>query len=1009
MSRTLNETTLTEQPAIDWLKELGYEYKFGPDISPGGLFLERENFREVILKKRLKRALQNFNPQFEEKAIDDAIEQIEKIEHPNVEIANKKFYEMLIRGVAVKDEKRGKWDFVKLVDFENPENNDFLVVNQFAVEGIEKVRRPDIVIFLNGIPIALLELKNPTIEEATIKTAYDQVMKEYHKDIPEIFKYNQIIVISDLLEARHGTISSPFEWFKAWRAIEDEKERNEGISELEVLIKGIFHKTRLLDIIENFIIFEKEGEKFIKKMPLYHQYFGVNKAVEATKAKIKPKGDGRIGVFWHTQGSGKSLSMVFYVNKVRKLKEFKNPTFVFLTDRNDLDNQLYKTFKRCGFFAKQAETIRDLREKLKSASGDLIFTTIQKFEAKKGETHPLLSEKENLIVIVDEAHRSQYAILASNAREAMPNASFVGFTATPISLHNRNTRLVFGDYISIYPIDRGVKDKAIVPIYYEGRLVPLHLTNEFIDEDFDYLTAHIEEEKKEKLKRKYAKLEKLVSKEERLKKIADDIVWHFNNQGIKGKAIVATISRKVAVKMYELISKNPQAPEVAVVVSKIEDFKGRIQEDLDIKNIEERFRKPEDPLKIVIVCDMWLTGFDVPCLTTMYIDKPMKNHTLIQAIARVNRIFKDKQAGLIVDYIGIADDLRKALNIYSKKDIKNTLIPLQELINKMLEKYDIVKSYFVDIDYRNWKKLSNIELARLLQKAINQIITDNETGKIDEKKQERFIKEITILNKLWAFVLPHQKAREIRDEVKFFQAVKRVILKRIKSERGEVSEKLETMVKELISKSIAVNGVIDIFEMKGKEKPELSIFDEKFLEELKKFKYPNLAIKILERLLNDELKIRTRKNIIRYTSLKEKLEKIIEEYQKGLISSSEIIKELIKLAKEIKEQEKEGRKLGLSEEELAFYDAVSRGKKYIKNERKLKEIVKELIKIIKKDLTIDWTNNEQIKARIKANVKIVLLQRGYPLDEIKPTIDLIMRQTRNLFQDYTFGYRKVNY
>lgn len=1004
MSQKLTEVTLTEQPAIDWLKELGYEYKFGPDISPGGLFLERSEFRDVILKKRLKQELQRINPQFEEKVINGAIEQVEKIEHPNVDITNKKFYQMLIQGTAVKDEKRDKWDYVKLVDFENPENNNFLVVNQFTVQGLERLRRPDIVIFLNGIPIALFELKNPTMEEATIRTAFDQVMKDYKKDIPDIFKYNQIIVISDLLEARHGTISSPFEWFSIWKVIEDEVEKHEGISQLEVLIKGLFHKTRLLDIIENFVLFEGEGDKFIKKMPLYHQYFGVNKAIEATRKNIKPKGDGRIGVFWHTQGSGKSLSMVFYVNKVRKLKELKNPTFVFLTDRNDLDDQLYKTFLRCGFFAKQAETIKDLREKLRLASGDLMFTTIQKFETRNGKKHPLLSNKENVIVLTDEAHRSQYAILASNAREALPNASFIGFSATPISLHNRDTLLVFGDYISIYPIDRGVDDEAIVPIYYEGRLAPLHLTNEFIDEDFDHLTIHLEEERKEELKRKYARLKKLISVKDRLKKVANDVVWHFNNRGIEGKAIVATISREVAVKIYQLISQNSQAPEVAVVISKIQDFKDRVQEDLNIKNIEERFRKSEGSLRMVIVCDMWLTGFDVPCLTTMYIDKPMKNHTLIQAIARVNRIFKDKQAGLIVDYVGIADDLRKALNIYSEKDVMETLIPLHVLINKMLEKYDIVKSYFAGVDYTGWKKLPNVELARLLQKSVNQIITDVKTSRINEKKQERFLKEVTTLNKLWAFVLPHKEARDIRDEVEFFQAVKRAIVKRIIRKTKEVPEELDTTIKELISKSIAAEGIIDIFEMKGKQKPEISIFNEKFLEQLKKFSYPNLAIQVLKKLLNDEIRLRTKKNIIRYTSLKEKLEKLIEEYRKGFVNSAEIIEELIKLAKEIKEQEKEGEKLGLSEEELAFYDAISQGKKYIKNDEELKKIVRELIKTIKKDLTVDWPNNEQIKARIKANVKRILLQKGYPPKETEPTVEIVMHQTRNLFQDYFPSY-----
>jgi len=661
---------------------------------------------------------------------------------------------------------------------------------------------------------------------------------------------------------------------------------------------------------------------------------------------------------------------------------------------------LYKTFSRCGFFVKQAKTIKDLREKLRLASGDLIFTTIQKFETEKGKKHPLLSNKENVIVITDEAHRSQYAILASNARDALPNASFIGFTATPISLHDRDTRLVFGDYISIYPIDRGVENKVIVRIYYEGRLVPLHLTNEFIDEDFDHLTTHIEEEKKEELKRKYAKLERLISKEDRLKKIADDIVWNFDNQGIEGKAIVATISREVAVKMYQLISQNPRAPEVAVVISKIQDFKDRVQKDLNVKNIEERFRKPEDPLKMVVVCDMWLTGFDVPCLTTMYIDKPMKNHTLMQAIARVNRIFKDKQGGLIVDYVGIADDLRRTLNIYSERDIKDTLIPLEVLINKMLEKYDIVKSYFAGIEYRNWKKLSSIALAHLLQKAVNQIITDERTKRIDEKKQERFLKEVTILNKLWAFVLPHKEARDIRDAVEFFQGVKRTIVKRIIRKTKEIPEKLDTTVRELISESIATESIIDIFEMKGKQKPETSIFSEKFLEQLKKISYPNLAIQVLKKLLNDEIRIRIKKNIIRYTSLKEKLEKIIDEYKKRFIGSAEIIEKLIELAKEIKVQEKEGKKLGLSEEELAFYDAISQGKKYIKSDEELKKIVRELIETIEKNLTVDWPNNEQIKARIKANVKRILLQKEYPPKEIEPTVEIVMQQTRNLFQDY---------
>ncbi len=991
----LIEQTLTEQPAIEWFKELGYDYAFGPK----DLVLERRDYRQVILERRLKEALSRLNPGMPASAIEDAIEEIQRIEHPDLVIANKDFYRLLIQGVPVKVNEE-KWDYVKLIDFEHPERNDFLIVNQFSVQGLEKVRRPDLVVFINGLPIALFEFKNPATENATIYDAYNQVMKLYKRDIPDIFRYNQIIVVSDLVEARHGTISSTWEWFSVWKRIEDENERTKGMNQLEVLIKGIFHKMRLLDIIQNFIIFEKEGGSFVKKMPLYHQYFGVNKAIEATKAKIKPKGDGRIGVFWHTQGSGKSISMIFYVNKAQQIKELKNPTFVFLTDRNDLDNQLFKKFKSCEFRPKQARSIRDLREKLKRASGDIIFTTIQKFETKgEEEKHPLLSKKYNLIVIADEAHRSQYAKLAANARQAMPNASFLGFTGTPISLRDRDTRLVFGDYISVYPIDRAVEDKAVVPIYYEGRLVPLHLTNEFIDEDFDHLTANLDTEAKEELKRKYSRLEKLISDPDRLEKIARDIVWHFNHRAVEGKAMVVTISRKVAVKMYQLISKNPEAPECAVVVSGLSDFKGKVQDDLDVEHLKERFVDPDDPLKMVIVCDMWLTGFDVPCLTTMYMDKPLKNHTLMQAIARVNRVFKDKQGGLIVDYIGIADDLRKALNIYSEKEVKDTLIPLDELIERMYEKYDVVRSYFVGIRYKNWHKLSGRKLARLFQRAINKVITDETTGRLDEEKQKRFIKEATALFKLWAFIRPHPEANRIQKEVEFFQAIKKNIVKRTVIQPLTVEQKIETTVKELIAESIAADKPIDILEMQGKKKPEVSIFDDEFLKRLKKIAYPNLAVQVLRKLLNDEISSRLKRNLVRYSSLKERLEEVIEKYEKRFIESAETIDKLIDLAREIKAEEKKGKKLGLSEEELAFYDALSKGKKYIKEDKDLRRLAKEVVQAIKEDLAVDWTNNDVLLARIRGKIKRILYRSGIPPQEAEPIAQITLKQAKFLFDE----------
>ena len=1001
--KTFNENSLTEQPVIDWFKQLGYEYKFGPDIATGGLLVER-NFKDVILENRLRQGLKRLNPDLPDKVIDEAVYKLKSVAHPNLEIANKEIYRMLTEGVKVEVENkegelRGR--FVKVFDFKNPLDNEFLVVNQFTVQGIEKVRRPDVVVFINGIPVTIFELKNPRIEEATIQTAYHQ-LQEYKKDIPEIFRYNQILAVSDLSEAKYGTISSPWEWFKIWRGIESEDEKLKGISELEVLVKGLFQKSRFLDIIENFIVFEADSEydvsKFTKKICLYHQYFGVNKAVHSTLKAIKPEGDRKIGVLWHTQGSGKTLSMVFYVNKTKELEELQSPTFVFLTDRNDLDNQFYKTFLRTGYatLAKQAESIKDLKEKLKTAGGELIFTTIQKFSEDFG----VLSERRNIIVIADEAHRSQYAKLAASARKSLPNASFMGITATPVSLENRDTRLVFGDYISIYPMSRSVKDVATVPIYYEGRLVPLHLTNYFIDEEFDDLTQEVDFEMKESLKRKFARLEQAVGAPDRLKKVAEDIVGHFNNRGLDGKVMVTTISRRAAVEMYKLISEMPNAPEVAVVISKPEDFKEEIKGKARAEDIEKRFRNEDDSLKMVVVCDMWITGFDVPSLHTMYFDKPLKNHSLMQAIARVNRIFKDKPGGLIVDYIGIADDLKKALSIYDPAVRKEAMIPLQNIISKMLEKYDIVKSMFNEVDYSKWKYLEGEKLAKILQQAVNTIITDQKHGNLDEKRKERFLKESLQLIKLHAFVMPHKEAYDIKNDVDFFKAVRGWLIKRTSIRgRAGVEVGLESTIKELLSKSIAAEGIIDVFALKEKEKADISILDEKFLEEVRKIKYKNLAIEVLKKLLNDEINLRMRKNAIRYKSLLELLEKIIEEYEGRVISTSKVIERLIELAKEIKKVDKKAEQMNLSEEELAFYDAVT-SKKMINQDEKIKELVKKLVKMIRRDLTIDWTNNEIIKARIRNNARLLLLRNQFQPKETEEITNLIYQQAFYLYRDY---------
>jgi len=1002
MSRNLNENSLTEQPVIEWLKEMGYDYEFGPDLAPGQVLGEREDFREVVLVGRLKRSIRRLNPDLPEAAIDDVVRVITRVEHPNLEIANKEIYKMLTQGVKIgirdkSGEEKGR--LAKIYDFENPQNNEFLVVNQLAIQGIEKVRRPDIVVFVNGIPLVIFELKNPTLENATTYSAFQQ-LQEYKKDIPEIFKYNQILVIGDLLEAKHGTISSSWEWFSVWKGIESEDEKNDGISELEILTRGIFHKTRLLDIIENFIIFEADSErdtsKYTKKMGLYHQYFGVNKAVNETLRAAKPRGNKKIGVFWHTQGSGKSLSMVFYTNKAKRLEELKSPTFVFLTDRRDLDGQFYRTFLRSGYpNAKQTEDIKDLKKKLREAAGELIFTTIQKFDTEYEE----LSDRKNIIVIADEAHRSQYAKFAANVRVALPNASFMGITGTPISLRNRETRLVFGEHISEYKINQAVLDGATVPIYYEGRLVPLHLANQFIDEEFEDLVGEIGFEIKESYKRKWARLEQAVGAKDRLDKVAKDIVEHFNNRGLEGKGMIVTISRKTAVEMYKIISKIEGAPKVAVVISKPEDFP-ELHQSRDTKELEKRFKNPDDPLKLVIVCDMWLTGFDVPALHTMYIDKPLKNHTLMQAIARVNRIFKDKPGGLIVDYIGVADDLKKALSIYSSGIQKEAMVPIEEIISKMMEKYDIVRAMFSGIEYKTWKKLKSVELAQLFQKSVNNIITDERSGKLDDEKKKRFAKETEILSQLFAFVMPHREANAIRNEVEFFQAVKRAIIKRTIIRTEGIGLDIESAVRELVSKAISAEGVIDIFDMKGRGKPDISIFDEKFLEEVKNLKYKNLSIDVLRKLLHDELRVRMKTNLVRYKSLLDMLEDIIEKYENNIINSTKVIEKLIELAKEIKKVEKLSEGMGLSEEEMAFYDAISLGKKSINSNGELKELVKDLVKIIKRDLTIDWMNNDIIKARIRANVKLLLLRKGFKAEESEKVLGLIYQQAFSLYRDF---------
>lgn len=1004
MPKHINENTAVEEPVIEWLKILGYDYEFGPDIAPGGAYQERDSFQEVLLLPRLRRSLRRLNPNLPDEGIEEAIRELKTTAHPTLVFANKAVYEKLVRGVTieVRDGEQGRRPrHVRFVDFEHPDSNEFLIVNQFAIAGAEEARRPDVVLFINGIPVVVFELKSPVNETATIGSAVRQI-EDYKKDIPELFKYNQFVVVSDLHFAKHGTISSSLEWFAVWKEEKAAKENRR--SELETLVSEMCGRERLLDIIHNFIAFEADSEEntttFIKKMAKYHQYFGVNMAIEETLRAARPGGNKKVGVFWHTQGSGKTLSMVFYVNKARELSLLRSPTFLFLTDRVDLDDQIYKTFLRTGYapITKHVESVADLKKKLRDAGGEITFTTIQKFETEREE----LSRRENIIVVADEAHRSQYAKFAGNVRYALPNAAFMGITGTPISLEDRDTRLVFGKDISVYTITQAVADKAVVKIYYEGRMVPLHLTNEFIDEEFEKLTDSAPMEGKEALKHRWARLEELVGAPDRLDKIAVDIVSHFNGRGIEGKAMVVTMSRRIAAEMYAQIQKEPNAPECAVVVSNPEEFSGKIQSEMNVKELERRFKKADDPLRLAIVCDMWLTGFDVPPLHTMYLDKPLKNHTLMQAIARVNRIYKDKPAGLVVDYIGVADYLKKALAVYASEYRQEAMFPLKVAIAKMLEEYDIVCGMLSGLAYEGWRKLPPVELARLLQDAVGKVLGEGE--KTDTDRVDSFLKHTEQLSKLHALVMPHKAANDIRNGVAFFRAVKHAVRKYtsigVKID-GTLDPTVETAIRELISQSVAAEGVIDIFATQGKEKPEISVFDERFIEEIKKMRSKNLAIEVMKKLLQDELRVRRRKNLTRYQSLVDLLEEIIEAYENNMLNSSQVIERLLELARDVKLQDAVGLDLGFSPEELAFYDALSKGKKELGKNEELKELVKELVKIVRRDTAVvDWKNNDVIKARLRASVKLLLLQRGFTREETETALQTIYEQARELFGDF---------
>lgn len=1016
--------SIVEEAALAWLEGIRYTVLNGPDIAVGQAWAERRdaNYRDVILEDRLWRALVRLNPNLPADALKDAVRKLSIVDAPTLIERNRNVHRLLVNGVTV-EYRRSDGSIagaqVKVIDFDTPDYNDWLAVNQFTVVEGQHNRRPDIVLFINGLPLAVIELKNAIDENATIWDAYNQ-LQTYQSQIPSLFNYNAVLLISDGVQARIGSLGAGREWFKTWRTIAGQEVASPTISELQVVIEGIFERQRFLDLLRYFIVFEDEGGgKLTKKIAGYHQFHAVNAALEETLRSID--GDRRIGVVWHTQGSGKSLTMAFYAGRVILHPAMANPTIVVLTDRNDLDDQLFGTFARCRDLLRQppvqAENRADLRLKLSVGGGGVVFTTIQKFlPEEKGDQHPILSDRRNIVVIADEAHRSQYDFIDGFARhmhDALPNASFIGFTGTPIELADANTRSVFGEYISIYDIRRAVEDKATVPIYYESRLAKLALSEAEkpkIDVEFDEVTEGEEVERKEKLKTKWAQLEAIVGSEHRLKLIARDLVEHFENRltVMQGKAMVVGMSRRICVELYrEIIALRPEwhndsddAGIIKVVMtgsaSDPLDWQQHIRNKPRREALALRFRDPDDPFQIVIVRDMWLTGFDAPSLHTMYIDKPMRGHGLMQAIARVNRVFKDKPGGLVVDYLGLAAELREALVVYTESGgTGSTAIDQDVAVALMLEKYEVCKGLFHGFNWQHWLTGTPQERLSVLPAAQEHILA------LDNGKN-RLLQAVTELSRAFALAVPHDDAIRIRDDVSFFQAVRSVLAKNTPSER-KTDEEMDLAIRQIVSKSMMSDEVVDIFAAAGLKKPDISILSDEFLAEVQGMPQRNLAVELLRKLLLGEIKLRAGRNVVQAQSFAELLEQAVRRYQNRAIETAQVIEELISLAKDMREADARGEKLGLSEDELAFYDALETNDSAVKvlGDDVLRGIARELVSTVRANVTIDWTMRENVRAQLRVLVKRILRKHGYPPDKQEKATQTVLQQAEVLSEIWT--------
>jgi len=1032
-----------ENAVLEWFDGLGYSISFGPDLAFDGEHPERENYNDVVLVGRLRDAVERINSDIPKEAREEAIKKVVNcaFSNPNLIESNKLFHKMLVEGVDVEYRRMDgtiAGDKILLIDAENLNSNDWLAVNQFTVaregqnaqaKNLEGTRRPDVVIFVNGLPLAVFELKNPADVNATINGAFNQI-QTYKKEIPSLFTYNEICVISEHIKnALAGTISADVERFVGWKSVDGDQLSK--TSDLEILIKGIFAKERFLDIVKNFIVFESEKDsknnvtKTIKKLAAYHQYFAVNKAIKRTVEASSETGDKRAGVIWHTQGSGKSLSMVFYAGKIVQILD--NPTLVLLTDRNDLDGQLFGVFSNCDELIRQtprqAQDREDIKKLLSVASGGVVFTTIQKFmplDSARGEPkgkYPMLSDRHNIVVIADEAHRSQYDFIDGFARhmhDALPNATFIGFTGTPIELSDKNTRAVFGEYIDVYDISRAVEDKATVPIYYEARLAKIELLKEAtpkIDADFEELTEGEEVEKKEKLKSKWARLEAMIGSEKRIALIAKDVVEHFEARlgAMDGKGMFVSMSRRIAVELYaEIIKLRPQWHSddldkgfIKVVMTGAASDPAHYQKHIYTKEqrdlLADRMKDPKDELRLVIVRDMWLTGFDAPSLHTMYIDKPMQGHGLMQAIARVNRVYRDKPGGLIVDYLGIAPSLKEALSYYTQEGKEAPTIQQEEAVSVMLEKYDLVKDLYYGFDFGLYFSGKAKDKAEVAGKAMDYIL-GLENGK------KRYLQAVAELSQAFALSVPNEAALKIREEVAFFQTVRAFIAKfeQTGGLGGPTMDDYDQAIKQIVSDAVVSDKVVNIFDAAGLKSPDVAILSDEFLEEVRGLERKNVALEVLRKLLNDEIRTMQKKFLVKSRSFSAMLEETIKKYQNQTIEAAQVIAELVELAKKIREEKERGANLKLTDDEVAFYDALATNESAVLElgDETLKKISQELVVMLRKNTSIDWTLKESVRAKLRVYIKKLLHKYKYPPDKQELATRIVLEQAEVLCKEW---------